>query len=364
MLTDQLEKDIIYTKNKLTEKEWEKLKGCTFLITGCAGFIGFYIVNFLYYYRDVLHLNHVICLDNFMLGRPKWLDEMSSDGRFIVRQFDVISENVGAIAEADNVDYVIHMASIASPIFYRQHPLETIDANVWGLRSLLEYYKEKQLKGFLFFSSSEIYGNPVPERVPTDEEYYGYVSFTGPRSCYDESKRFGETICMLYAQRYKMPIGIARPFNNFGPGMKINDKRVPADFALNVLSGKKIEILSDGTPRRTFCYISDSAVGYFKILLYGKYDYFNIGIEAPEITIIELAEIYKKVGKEMIGYKGEIVYNKSNDKEYLTNNPQRRCPKIKKARSILGFEPTISVEKGVRNFLTFLNESPEENKIW
>ena len=364
MITSQLEKDLKYTKSKLSNLEWNKLSGSTILITGCAGFIGFYFCNFLYYFRDELGLKKAICLDNFMLGRPKWLDNMSSDNRFVIKKFDIISDDINTIKEAENVDYVIHMASIASPMFYRQHPIETIDANIGGLRALLDFYKEKSLKGFLFFSSSETYGNPDPERVPTDEEYYGYVSFTGPRSCYDESKRFGETICMLFAQKYDMPIGVARPFNNYGPGMKINDKRVPADFALNVLNGNDITILSSGKPSRTFCYISDSVAGYFKILLHGKYDYFNIGIESPEITISELAEIYKMAGEEIVEYKGQVVYKKSNDKEYLTNNPQRRCPNIDKARSVLGYEPSISVEEGVRRFLVFLNESPEENRIW
>jgi UDP-glucuronate decarboxylase len=256
------------------------------------------------------------------------------------------------------------MASIASPMFYRKYPIETLDANIWGLRSLLDYYSEKDIKGFLFFSSSELYGDPAPEAVPTSEEYYGYVSATGPRSCYDESKRFGETMCMLFAEKYNMPIGVARPFNNYGPGMKINDKRVPADFAKNIVDGNDIVILSNGSPTRTFCYIADSIAGYLKIMLHGKYDYFNIGIEKPEITITQLAEIYKKAGKEIFGYEGEVIFNSSEDKEYLTNNPQRRCPSIDKARKVLDYNPEIYVEDGVFRFLTFIKESTEENLIW
>jgi len=200
--------------------------------------------------------------------------------------------------------------------------------------------------------------------VPTDEEYYGNVCVNGPRSCYDEAKRFGETICMLFSQQYNLPIGVARPFNNYGPGMKINDKRVPADFASNVLANKDIIILSSGTPTRTFCYIADAIAGYFKVMLHGEYDYFNIGIEKPEITVSELAEIYKKWGKELLGYEGNVVYKESSDREYLTNNPQRRCPKIDKARKILGYNPGIYVEEGIRRFLEFLNESDEDNKQW
>lgn len=364
MITKQLEQDLIYTKSKLTNEEWKKLHDSTVLITGCAGFIGFYFVHFLYHYRDELNLKQVICLDNFMLGYPKWLDVISKDERFTVKKFDIIVDDIRDIDGAENVDYIIHMASIASPMFYRKHPIETLDANIWGLRSLFDYYKEKNVKGFLFFSSSEIYGDPDPEKVPTDEEYYGNVCCTGPRSCYDESKRFGETMCMLFSEQYNMPIGVARPFNNYGPGMKINDKRVPADFALNVLSGNDITILSSGSPSRTFCYIADSISGYLKIMLHGKYDYFNIGIDAPEITVAQLAEIYRDCGKELFDYMGEVKYAVSEDKEYLTNNPQRRCPNISKAKRLLGYNPTITVAEGVKRFMIFLAESPEENKIW
>lgn len=364
MITNQLEKDLQYTYSKLSKEEIEKLSGSSVLITGCAGFLGFYFVHFLYYFREKLNLKKVICLDNFMLGYPKWLDAISEDGRFLVKKFDIISDKIDSIEEAKDADFIIHMASIASPMFYRQYPIETLDANIWGLRGLFDYYKEKNIKGFLFFSSSEIYGDPASDRVPTDEEYHGDVSCTGPRACYDESKRFGETMCMLFAKQYNMPIGVVRPFNNYGPGMKINDKRVPADFAKNIVEGNDITILSSGTPSRTFCYIADAITGYLKILLHGKYDYFNIGIEKPEITVSKLAEIYKARGEEIFGYKGKVVYAVSEDKDYLTNNPQRRCPKIDKAKEILGYEPTIYVEEGVGRFLQFIKESPEENLQW
>ena len=364
MITAQLEQDLKYTYDSLTEEEVSRLKGGTVLITGCAGFLGFYFVHFFYQFCDKLNLKKVICLDNFMLGYPKWIDEMAEDERFVIKKFDIIKDEIESIEEAKDADYIIHMASIASPMFYRKYPIETLDANIWGLRRLLDYYREKEIKGFLFYSSSELYGDPAPEAVPTSEEYNGNVCATGPRACYDESKRFGETMCMLFAQQYGMPIGVVRPFNNYGPGMKINDKRVPADFAKNIVEQKDITILSNGSPSRTFCYIADAIAGYLKIMLHGKYDYFNIGIESPEITIATLAEIYQQVGKEIFGYEGKVKYAVSEDKEYLTNNPQRRCPDITKARTILGYQPRISVEEGVRRFLQFIKESPEENLVW
>lgn len=364
MYSKTLIKDFEYTLMKLSEKEVKKLEDSSILITGCGGFLGYFFVNFLYYFKDKLKIKKVICLDNFMLGYPKWMDRVSEDARFEVKKFDIIKDKIEDIENAEEVDYIIHMASIASPIFYRQYPIETLDANIWGLRGLLDFYAQTDIKGFLFFSSSELYGNPDAAHIPTSEDYFGYVSATGPRSCYDESKRFGETMCMLFSQKYHMPIGVARPFNNYGPGMKLNDKRVPADFAKNIMEGKDIVILSNGSPTRTFCYIADSIAGYFKILLHGEYDYFNIGIENPEITVSELAEIYKLAGKKIFGYQGNVVYQVSEDKEYLTNNPQRRCPDITKARKVLGYQPEIKVEEGVTRFLQFIKESSEEDLIW
>ena len=122
--------------------------------------------------------------------------------------------------------------------------------------------------------------------------------------------------------------------------------------------------LSSGSPSRTFCYIADSVAGYFKVLLYGKYDYFNIGIDNPEITIRELADIYCRSGEEIFDYHGKVVFAASQDKEYLTNNPQRRCPVITKAKTLLGYDPTIVVDEGVKRFLSFIKESPMENLVW
>lgn len=357
MISSQLERDLQHTYASLSAAERQKLSNSTILITGSAGFIGFYLTNFFHRFREELSLKKIICLDNFMLGAPAWQKDFDDDEHFIFKKFDIIGDGVEDIPESANANFVIHMASIASPTFYRLHPLETLDANIWGLRRLFDFYRDKKLAGFLFFSSSEIYGDPQPEAVPTDEEYNGNVSCTGPRSCYDEAKRFGETLCKYFAQVYDMPIGVARPFNNYGPGMKIDDKRVPADFAKNVLESKDITILSSGAPKRTFCYIADAVAGYLKILLHGRYDYFNIGIDKPEISIAELAEIYKAAGAELFDYRGQVKYAISDDKNYLTNNPQRRCPKLDKARRTLHYEPTIFVEEGVRRFLTYLKEA-------
>ena len=248
------------------------------LVSGCAGFLGYYFMQFFQFYAKELGIQSVIGLDNFFLGKPKWLEkiQLENDGIVQLHPFDIVHDDIRQIDNAQQADIIIHMASIASPTFYRKYPLQTIDANIWGLRNLLDFYKDKQLKGFLFFSSSEIYGDPPAEFIPTAEDYRGNVATMGPRACYDEAKRFGETICYLFAQEHGLPITIARPFNNYGPGMLLNDQRVPPDFAKAILEKRDIQIFSDGTPTRTFCYIADAVLGYLKVLTYGKFDYFNI----------------------------------------------------------------------------------------
>ncbi len=360
-----LREDLSYIYNKLTPSERAKFKGSSILITGCAGFLGFSFMHFFAEYAEKLGIRKVVGLDTFILGKPDWISNIEDrySKTITVQTFNISTDDVKKIKNIDSVQFVIHGASIASPTFYRKFPLVTLDANIWGLRRLLDFYAGKSIKGFLFFSSSEIYGDPSPENIPTDENYRGNVSCLGPRACYDESKRFGETLCQIFAQQYGMPLTIARPFNNYGPGMRLDDRRVPADFAKCVIENKDINILSSGSPMRTFCYVADAIVGYLKCMIYGKFDYFNIGIENPEISVLDLANIYRQAGIDLNNYNGEVVFSKSSDKDYLTHNPNRRCPIIKKARSLLGYAPEITVEQGVRRFLKFLSYEREEASI-
>lgn len=332
-------------------------RGQTVVITGAAGFLGFYLTRFFAAYAGDLGIQKIIALDNFQLGRPAWLAALAESDVVDIQQFDVARDSIGSIPAALDAGFVIHAASIASPTFYRKFPIETIDANVWGLRHLLDAYRGRSsLRGFLFFSSSEIYGDPEPRFIPTAEDYRGRVACNGPRACYDEAKRFGETICWIYAQQFGMPITVARPFNNYGPGMRLDDRRLPADFAQAVLNGQDVVILSDGSPTRTFCYIADAIAGYLLCLLHGRHDYFNIGTAEPEISVRQFAEIYRRAAAELLGYEGRIRYEASSDAAYLTDNPNRRCPDIGKARAVLGYNPSISVDDGVRRYLTFLGE--------
>lgn len=329
----------------------------TIVITGCAGFLGFYFMHYFAKKSHELGIRKIIGLDNFIILKPSWLLKLTSEYSSIIeiKRYDISKNKISDIIEAKKARYIIHAASIASPIYYRKYPIETIDSNVFGLKHLLDFYKNSSdLKGFLFFSSSEIYGDPDPKYIPTKEDYRGNVSCVGPRACYDESKRIGETLCWVYANKYKMPITVARPFNNFGPGLRLEDKRLPADFAKNILRGEDLKIFSDGKPKRTFCYISDAITGYLLCLTYGSYDYFNIGMDKPEIMVKDFAKIFRKVGQRLFNYKGKIQYKINKDKDYTTDNPNRRCPSIIKARKKLGYKPTVMVDEGIEKYLKFL----------
>ena len=356
MISLILDEDLEKIHNKIKSRtDW---KNSVVIVTGCAGFLGFYFMHYFAHKGKDLGIKKIIGLDNFSFHKPNWIDEIKKNFPQLVsvKQFDVSCDDISEVDKSKNANYIIHAASIASPFFYRKFPIQTIDANITGLRKFLEFYKNSsKLKGFLFFSSSEIYGDPDFSQIPTSEEYRGNVSCVGPRACYDESKRFGETLCWVFNKQFNMPLIIARPFNNFGPGMMLSDKRLPADLANCILNNQDIFILSNGSPKRTFCYISDAIVGYLLCLTYGSFDYFNIGIDKPEISVNELAMIFMKVGKENLNYNGKIIYKTSEDKEYLTDNPIRRCPSIEKAKLKLGFNPKINVEDGVRRYLKYLS---------
>lgn len=346
-------------------QELPAVDGKEVLITGGAGFLGYYLV------QGLLHWNRngakapcrVTVLENFSRGVPSWLTAIDAEDEHLTLVKGDVREPLSP--ELPPFDFVIHAASIASPIFYRKHPIETMDANVDGLRLLLDYARERAEKGtplggFLFFSTSEIYGDPTPENIPTPETYRGNVSCTGPRACYDESKRYGETLCVAFAQVHDVPVRVARPFNNYGPGLKITDGRALPDFARNVLAGEDIVLLSDGSPTRTFCYASDAVSGYLKILLRGRNgEAYNIGTDGPEVSIRTLAEKVVEHARDLFGYEGRLVRKTSDDPHYLTDNPNRRCPVIDKARRDLDYDPKVGFDEGLRRALVWYADNRE-----
>lgn len=357
--------DLDYICNRAADA-FEELAGSELLITGGAGFLGYYLVQSVLWWN--LHSDEapiqLTVYDNFLRGTPDWLVQHEKKPTLTLTEHDVTNP---LPSDMGHVDYVVHAASIASPTYYREHPIETMDANVQGLRRLLDYAVQEQengrpLDGFLFFSSSEVYGNPDPEHIPTPETYWGRVSFTGPRACYDESKRYGETLCVNYTRVHNLPIKVARPFNNYGPGLEITDRRVVPDFARDVLNGRDIVMLSDGSPTRTFCYSADAVVGYLEVLVQGRSgEAYNIGADVPEVSIMELAQRTVRAAGTLFEYEGEVVRKTSDDPEYLTDNPSRRCPDITKARTDLDYAPGVSLDEGLRRSLHWYHARQDQD---
>jgi UDP-glucuronate decarboxylase len=337
--------------------EFAAMAGKRLLITGGAGFLGYYLVQSVTHFNAASSANAAIDLvvvDSFARGKPKWLVELAERGAAQLVPHNIVEPLSKELGE---FQFIVHAAGIASPTFYRRHPLETMDANISGLRHLLDAARHqadagRPLEGFLFFSSSEIYGDPVASEIPTAETYRGNVSCTGPRACYDESKRYGETLCTVFARQYGVPTKMARPFNNYGPGLKISDRRVIPDFARDIFAGRDIVMLSDGAPTRTFCYISDAVTGYYKVLVCGQPgEAYNVGTERPEISMRELAELLAEIGREHFGYSGRVACGQSDEGDYLVDNPDRRCPNIDKARRELGYNPQVSLADGLKRSL-------------
>lgn len=318
-------------------------EGRSVVLAGGAGFLGRYFV------AVFAHLNRrvfrrpvtVTVLDNMITAGP--LGEQIKDEPSITYvKHDVIRPP----KVRGDVHYVIHAAGIASPFYYRQYPLETLDVAVTGTRNLLELARRKQAR-CLFFSSSEVYGDPDPRHVPTMESYRGNVASMGPRACYDESKRIGETLCHVYHESLDTVTNCVRPFNVYGPGMQETDYRVMPNFAHQIKAGRPLLVYGTGTQTRTFCYVTDAMVGFLLVMLKGVPGHvYNIGNPAPEISMVDLARTMGRV----LGRPLDVVTVEHPD-SYPADEPQRRCPDITKARQHLDFHPVCTLEEGLRRFL-------------
>lgn len=322
--------------------------GKTVLLTGGRGFLGRYFMEvFDRLNKEVLAKPvKLIVLDNLITAGkegaeiPK-LDHVKFIEHDVIKPFDYDG----------TLDYVIHAAGIASPYYYRAYPLETLEVAITGTRNMLEL-AEKSDARFTFFSSSEIYGDPDAKHVPMQESYRGNVSCQGPRACYDESKRVGETLCYIFHTQNGTKTNTIRPFNVYGPGMQETDYRVLPNFASRIKSGDPLHIYGDGTQTRTFCYITDALVGFFGVILKGvPGEAYNIGNPKPEVSMIDLAKALQKVSARELKYN-LIEYPDS----YPADEPMRRSPDIRKAQLQLGFETHVDFEDGLARFLSWTDE--------
>lgn len=328
------------------------LSGSTVLITGASGFLCSYFVEVLAALNEssLGPPCRVIAVDNLRTSVPERLAHLEGS-----RGISFVRHDVTLPLDLDQeVDWIIHGASIASPTLYRRYPLETIDVNVTGTRRMLELARQGHARGMLFLSTSEIYGDPDPAFIPTPEDYRGSVSCTGPRACYDESKRLAETLCMTYRRLFDVPVKIVRPFNVYGPGQPLDDGRIIPDLMRAASRREPIVLFSNGRAARAFCYISDAVRAMWHVLLSDAGgEIFNVGNDEREISMRELAEQMRQVaGPPWL----EIDHRSSHDADYVTDNPQRRCPDLTRLRAAFGWRPKIGLTEGLARTLSFYSE--------
>jgi UDP-glucuronate decarboxylase len=345
-----MQDDVQEVINRLGD-DVHRFAGKTVLMSGGAGFLGrHFVAVFRRLNRDVLAKPcKVISADNYITGEQLSLHE---GGRHDPNVVDVWADVSYPLPVREDIHFIMHAAGVASPVYYMKYPLETIESAVQGSKNLLELARRnKDLEGFLFFSSSEIYGDPDPSAIPTPETYHGYVSSVGPRACYDESKRLGETIATIYHQKFDVPVRIVRPFNVFGPGMKHDDRRVVPMFTFCALNGKPLPVHGDGRQTRTFCYITDAITGFLKTLLLGKPgEAYNIGNANNEMSMVDLARTYTEV------IPGATFNQVEYPSTYPAGEPQRRCPDLTKAADHLDYAASVDFRDGLSRFVAWARQ--------
>ncbi|HMP74709.1 MAG TPA: NAD-dependent epimerase/dehydratase family protein [Kiritimatiellia bacterium] len=322
---------------------WEALRDARVLVSGAYGFVVAYVVEAILYANERLGLNAKV---TGLVRNPEkaWRRFPAYRGR---PDLKFLFQDVCApIPEHIAADFVIHGASWASPKYYGSQPVGSLMPNVMGTFQLLELARRCRSRGFLFFSSAEMYGKVPPDLIPTPETFAGLVQPTEVRSCYAESKRMGETMCVAWHKEHGVPSTMARIFHTYGPGMALDDGRVFADFTRDILEGRNIRMMSDGAHRRTFCYLSDASAALLMILLKGApATAYNMGNDDAEVSIAELAEIMVGLFPER-GLRVERVGD-THPTGYLRTAVDRACPDTRRLRG-LGWTPHIGVAEGFR----------------
>jgi UDP-glucuronate decarboxylase len=322
---------------------WDGLRDKTVLVTGAAGFLPAYLVETLLFLNEAdssMNVRVLALVRSEKRARERFAHHTGRSDLGLVVQ-DVCDP----VCVDERVDMVIHAASHASPRFYGTKPVETLMPNVMGTYQLLEFCRRSGAERLMYFSSGEVYGEIDDACVPTPEGVYGLVDPVNPRSCYAESKRMGETMCVAWHREYGLSTRIVRPFHTYGPGMRLrNDGRVFADFVADVVAGRDIVMRSDGTARRAFCYISDATIGFFTVLLKGEDALpYNVGNEDGETSIIDLAEMLVGILPEK---KLRVVrMPPPDDGSYMQSAIARNAPDTSRLRA-LGWSPNITVVDG------------------
>ena len=305
------------------------------LVTGGAGFLGSHLCDYL------IEKDHeVICIDNLITGNIENIGPLSGSEKFHFIKHDVTEY----IFIPGHLDAVLHFASPASPVDYLEYPIQTLKVGSLGTHKALGLAREKGAR-FLLASTSEIYGDPMVH--PQPEDYWGNVNTIGPRGVYDEAKRFAEAMTMAYHRFHGIETRIVRIFNTYGPRMRLNDGRVVPNFISQALSGKPLTVYGDGSQTRSFCYYTDLIEGIYRLLESDVDTPVNLG-NPNECTILEFA---KKI-IEATGSADGIIH-----KKLPQDDPKVRCPDITKARELLGWEPKVSLDEGLKKTIGFFSKS-------
>ena len=301
------------------------------VVTGGAGFLGSHLSDLL-----IEKGWDVLAIDNLLTGSEQNVAHLAGNPRFEFIHHDICRP----ITIDGAVDAVLNLASPASPVDYHQLPIETLDVGSLGTRNMLELAQAKKAR-FLMASTSECYGDP--EVSPQTESYWGHVNPIGPRSVYDEAKRFSEALTMAFHRARGVDTRIVRIFNTYGPRMRLNDGRVLPNFVYQALTGQPLTVYGDGRQTRSFCYVSDLIDGIYRLLESDHHEPVNVG-NPREMTILEFAEQVLKYTGSKAGIKFEPL---------PVDDPKRRCPDITKAKRLLGWEPRVTLEEGLPRTIEF-----------
>ncbi|MGB0638539.1 MAG: UDP-glucuronic acid decarboxylase family protein [Myxococcota bacterium] len=304
------------------------------LVTGGAGFLGSHLCD-----RLIEEGHEVVALDNFITGNPGNIQHLADHDRFQL----VTADLCDGIPVSGQFDWIFHLASPASPIDYVELPFETLYVGSDGARHVLERAVADDAR-VMFASTSEVYGDPLVH--PQVETYWGNVNPIGPRSVYDEAKRYSEALAMAFARYKGAQVRIARIFNTFGPRMRSNDGRVVPAFTTQALAGKSLTVFGDGTQTRSFCFVSDLISGFIKLIQSELTEPCNLG-NPVERTILDLAEHIHRI----VENPAPISFRPLPE-----DDPTRRRPDISRARAELGWEPTVSFEDGLQATVNYFRE--------